>query len=248
MDLLARCRPKWRGVYRCWAESKRKFSTSLWWQSHGPLDPAPKSILEALLLLLWFIATLKLIVGQTPRLCNLPKHSDDMLEACRTVMRHTSVTTEIAASVDVCILTERASAQSISARTAALAPHGFNMKTCGFTVQSDKVDASLSALQEFLGCHNLTKQPYAHDTWPILASATVQIYYHQWACDMCNLTTPEMPISIGRVFSYHDARRVIFPYFSRAFLSVPKTSDQGPKISYLLTNLTCHHKFSFTAA
>ncbi len=87
-------------------------------------------------------------MGQTPRSCNLPKHSDDMLEACRTVMCHTSVTTEIVASVDVCILTERASVQSISARTAALVPHGFNMKTCGFTVQSDKVDASLPALQE----------------------------------------------------------------------------------------------------
>lgn len=76
------------------------------------------------------------------------KNSEDILEACRTVMRHASVTTEISVTVDVCILTERASAQSISATRLWLVPHGFNMKTCGFTVQSDKVDASLPALQE----------------------------------------------------------------------------------------------------
>ena len=55
-------------------------------------------------------------------------------------MCHASVTTEITAAVDVRILTERASAQSISASTLWLVPHGFNMKTCGFTVQSDKVE------------------------------------------------------------------------------------------------------------
>ncbi len=29
---------------------------------------------------------------------------------------------------------------------------------------------------------------------------------------------------------------VILPYFSRSLLSVPKTSEQGPKINYLLTS------------
>ena len=63
-------------------------------------------------------------------------------------MCHASVTTEITAAVDVRILTERASAQSISASTLWLVPHGFNMKTCGFTVQSDKVEVVLPVLQE----------------------------------------------------------------------------------------------------
>ena len=56
-----------------------------------------------------------------------------------------SVTTEIAAAVDACILTDRASTQSISVTRVGLAPHGFNMKACGFTVESDKVDAALPA-------------------------------------------------------------------------------------------------------
>jgi hypothetical protein len=76
------------------------------------------------------------------------KNSEDILETCRTVMRHVSVTTAIETAVDVCILTERASAQSISGSRLCLVPHGFNMKICGFTVQSDKVEAVLPALQE----------------------------------------------------------------------------------------------------
>ncbi len=38
-----------------------------------------------------------------------------MLEVCQTLMCHTSFTSEITAAVDACILTEGASAQSISA-------------------------------------------------------------------------------------------------------------------------------------
>ena len=74
--------------------------------------------------------------------------SEEMMQACGAVMRHASVTTAIAAAVDACVLTERASAQSISANRSWLAPHGFQMKTCAFTVQSDKVEAALPALQE----------------------------------------------------------------------------------------------------
>ena len=76
------------------------------------------------------------------------KNSADLVEACATVMRHASVTTEIAAAVESSILTERASAQSISANRSWLAPLGFHMKTCAFTVQSEKVEAALPALQE----------------------------------------------------------------------------------------------------
>ncbi len=71
-----------------------------------------------------------------------------MMEACGAVMRHASVTTAIAAAVDACVSIERASAQSISANRSLLAPHGFQMKTCAFTVQSDKVEAALPAIQE----------------------------------------------------------------------------------------------------
>jgi riboflavin biosynthesis pyrimidine reductase len=71
-----------------------------------------------------------------------------MMQACGAVMRHASVTTATTAAVDACILTERASAQAISANRSWLATTGFQMKTCAFTVQSDKVEAALPALQE----------------------------------------------------------------------------------------------------
>ncbi len=39
-------------------------------------------------------------------------------------------------------------------------------------------------------------------------------------------------ISIGRIFTHHNARRVIFPYFSWVPLSAPKTFEQCPKITW----------------
>jgi len=76
------------------------------------------------------------------------KNSAEIIETCATVMRHASVTTARAVAVESSILTERASAQSISDNRSSLAPHGFQMKTCAFTVQSEKVEAALPALQE----------------------------------------------------------------------------------------------------
>ena len=69
-------------------------------------------------------------------------------DVCQKLMLHPSVNSQITAAVDNFIHIERASAQSISTIRVSLAECGFNMKSCGFTLQNDKMEADLPGLQE----------------------------------------------------------------------------------------------------